>query len=227
MEPPGVEPGSKQAISMLSTRLFCDWLSGAAPDTNTLWPRLLPGLIAGRRSGLPVGLFPFLWYPYTRRHRTGATEGHPASRSLSGRWPLILHSGKIRQQERSYFRRLLFRRSRFTGSTPCARRAYISTGLAVKAMPTPLYAKSKDSVFYVMFQPVITYHSVKKNLHRNIHRPPTKRTTSSKQSNYAHFKQTASHFHPHLKNYPYPLPYTQKGIRILSGISKHTQSIRQ
>ena len=105
MEPPGVEPGSKQAISMLSTRLFCDWLSGAAPDTNTLWPRLLPGLIAGRRSGLPVGLFPFLWYPYTRRHRTGLRKGIPPpllERTLAVNPSL----GKIRQQERSYFRHL-------------------------------------------------------------------------------------------------------------------------
>ena len=142
MEPPGVEPGSKQAISMLSTRLFCDWLSGAAPDTNPLWPRLLPGLIAGRRSGLPVGLFPFLWYPYTRRHRTGLRKGIPPpllERTLAVNPSL----GKIRQQERSYFRRLLFRRSRFTGSTPCARRAYISTGLAVKAMPTPCMQKQR------------------------------------------------------------------------------------
>ena len=70
---------------MLSTRLFCDWLSGYGMGTNTLVRGLRPGEVSVLRSGLPQACFRFYGTPLPDATEQGFGEASRL-RSLSGRW---------------------------------------------------------------------------------------------------------------------------------------------
>ena len=120
---------------------FPVWLPAAGRDSPSACSRFYGTLIPGA---------------------TGQGYGRASRlRSLSGRWPLILHSERLGSKSVVIF------------AVYCSGDRDLRAVLRAPGVLTfrpdllskpcrPLVCKSKDSVFYVMFQPVITYHSVKK-----------------------------------------------------------------
>lgn len=69
VEPPGIEPGSKQAIQKLSTRLFPDWVFDFRYGQEQPPKAYLLKCLDGSEAQPPIGLF--LRFSLVDRHKPG------------------------------------------------------------------------------------------------------------------------------------------------------------
>ncbi len=136
MESPGIEPGSKQGSKELSTRLVSDWifdvLQGRKPPQDTY---SLKSRNPRRTKGSP-GLF--LRFPYTKRHKPRLFRRISLSCLAGTR--LILTIIQIKQQERSYFRRLKVRGRLINGNQPQFPTCLLFISACCQNQSTPIFS---------------------------------------------------------------------------------------